>query len=184
MIEMYTGLIAKRYAEALFRFAVSNGEAEAVYTQVNGIAGHLMDSPELKAAVDSPVLSVEAKRSAVLGAAGDGVCRSLEDFISLVLRHGREHYLIYMFHSFLGIYEERNGIARVSLVTAAPVGEEIEEGIRDMVMKRTACSSVRLEKEVDERLIGGFVLRVADKQMDASVAARLEKLRGILSGKL
>lgn len=184
MIEMYTGLIAKRYADALLRFAVSNGEAEAAYTQVNSIAGRLIESPKLRAVLASPVLSEEAKRSAVLGAAAGGVCRSLEDFISLVLRHGREHYLVYMFHSFLGLYEEQNGIARVSLVTATPVGKEIEEGIQEMVMKRTACSSVRLEKEVDERLIGGFVLRVADKQMDASVAARLEKLRGILSGKL
>lgn len=181
---MYTGLIAKRYAEALFRFAVSNGEAEAVYTQVNGIAGRIMDSPELKAALASPILSGEAKMSAVLAAAGGDVCRSLEDFISLVLRHGREHYLIYMLHSFLGLYEGQNGIARVSLVTAAPVGKDIEEEVSELVRKRTACSSVRLEKEVDERLIGGFVLRVADKQMDASVAARLEKLRGILSGKL
>ena len=89
-----------------------------------------------------------------------------------------------MLSSFTQLYEKENGIANVTLTVAAPVGEEIVGGVGEIVRKNIGCKSVQMESRVDERLIGGFTLRIADRQMDASVARELADLKRILLGKL
>ena len=82
------------------------------------------------------------------------------------------------------MYEQKHGIASVVLTTAVPADDATVQGIASMVKEKTGSSSVRMESNVDESLIGGFVLRIADMQMDASVATQLKELQEALLEKL
>jgi F-type H+-transporting ATPase subunit delta len=101
-----------------------------------------------------------------------------------VVKQGREQFLLFMLHSFIQLYQQKNGIADVLLTTAAPIGKSIEKEIGELVRKNADCRSVQVETNVDERLIGGFVLRIADRQMDSSVATQLAQLERTLLGAL
>lgn len=181
---MYTGLIARRYAQALLDFASSKGEEDAVYSQVRELVEHFAANPSQKKELASPVLTQRIKLSLLHNGIKGEVCSSLQGFFQLVARHGREKFLIFMLQSFIGLYERVHGITSVMLTTAAPLGDEIEGKVSSLVQKRTGCGKVRIESGVDESLIGGFVLRIDDMQMDASVATQLKELRSMLAGKL
>ena len=101
---------------------------------------------------------------------------SLEGFVRLVLRHRREHYLDFMFYSFTDLYRRRHTIREALLVTAAPVDDRFAERVCRAAESRTH-GEVRLAREVRPELIGGFVFRMDDVLIDASVAAQLKLLR-------
>lgn len=180
---MYTGLIAQRYAGALLEFACSNGEAEKAYAQAQELVKYFSSDKHIKAEIASPVIPSRMKQELICRGV-NGICRSLEGFIALVIKQGREQFLLFMLHSFIQLYQQRNGIADVLLTTAAPIGKSIEGKVGELVRKNVDCRSVQVETAVDERLIGGFVLRIADRQMDSSVATQLAELERTLLGAL
>lgn len=181
---MYTGTIARRYAKALLDFASSNGEEDAVYSQVKELAEHLKANPSKRRELESPILPSKVKLALLYGGVKGGMCSSLEDFLSLVEGHGRTKFILFILHSFIGMYEQKHRIASVVLTTAVPASEEVEQEIASMVKEKTGSCSVRMESNVDESLIGGFVIRIADMQMDASVATQLKELQQSLLEKL
>ncbi len=181
---MYTGLIAKRYAKALFDFALSKGEDKLVYAQVLELIEYFLSNTAVKGQIASPVVARQIKRTIVFAGVKSGVCSSLEKFVDLVMQQGREEFLLFMLHSYTSLYKEHYKIAQVDLTVAAPVVEDVEKRIAKMVQKNIGCGSVQLRTRTDESIIGGFVLRIDDMQLDASVATQLGKLKEILLGRL
>lgn len=173
---MYIGQIARRYALALAEFAAANGEEELLFDEVRRLIGLYASTPALREVLDAPVLPAATKLDAVRRLAGGRLCASLDAFLALVLRHGREQLLLFMLHSFRGIYKERHGIRDAVLATAAPVGTELVERIRRRASERTG-SDVRLRAEIRPELLGGFLFRMDDLLIDASIASQLDTLR-------
>ena len=77
-----------------------------------------------------------------------------------------------MLHSYVSLYKQRHGILDATLTTAAPVADEEADRIAGLMQMRTRSREVRLRRETDPSLIGGFVLR-----FDASLARQLDTLR-------
>ena len=167
---MYTGLIASRYASALAEFSAANGDEERTYDEVRRLIGLYRRDRSLRDVLFSPVVGDEAKLEVLRGAFGRPMSASLEGFVRLVLRHRREHYLYFMFYSFTDLYRRRHNIREALLVTAAPVDDRFAGRVCRAAESRTH-GEVRLE------LIGGFVFRMDDVLIDASVAAQLKLLR-------
>ena len=166
---MYTGLIARRYATALADFAAANGEERRVYDEVRHLAAVYRTDPSLRDALLSPVLSAAAKEALFR--------QVLDGFVSLVLRRRREKYLCFMLHSYVSLYKQRHGILDATLTTAAPVADEEADRIAGLMQMRTRSREVRLRRETDPSLIGGFVLRFDDLLVDASLVRQLDTLR-------
>jgi len=171
---MYTGLIASRYASALAEFSAANGDEERTYDEVRRLIGLYRRDRSLRDVLFSPVVGDEAKLEVLRGAFGRPMSASLEGFVRLVLR--REHYLYFMFYSFTDLYRRRHNIREALLVTAAPVDDRFAERVCRAAESRTH-GEVRLAREVRPELIGGFVFRMDDVLIDASVAAQLKLLR-------
>ena len=100
---MYTGLIARRYATALADFAAANGEERRVYDEVRHLAAVYRTDPSLRDALLSPVLPAAAKEALFRQVLDGTVSRTLEGFVSLVLRRRREKYLCFMLHSYVSL---------------------------------------------------------------------------------
>ena len=173
---MDTGLISRRYAKALADYSARCGEEARVYGEVQQLAGLYSQDLPLKEALHSPVLPVEEKISAVSHLSPAPLSRSLTDFLRLVLRHRRESCLYIMFLSFMELYRERHNIREAELITASPVGQEIEESLRRKIQDWSHCT-VNFRRKVSPALIGGFVFRMGDTLIDASISSQLRVLR-------
>ena len=113
----------------------------------------------------SPSLSEEEKAAVIFGLFEEEPCRSLRDFVLLVLRHHRESCFYIMVHSFCALYRERHHIKEALLTTAVPLGKDVEGIIRSRV------------RDLDPSIIGGFVFRMEDLLIDASTASQIKLLR-------
>ena len=147
---MNTGAISRRYAKALLDLSMISGRGEADYTQ----ALQLLEHPELKPAA---------------------LEEDLASLVSLLVRNGRLPYVKFILRSFVDLYRSEHGIVEVHLTMASPT-PGLEDRLRG-ILTETLGGTILFTSEVDPDLIGGFVLEVDDKVLNASAKAQIEKIR-------
>lgn len=97
-------------------------------------------------------------------------------FFKIVVSKGRSEVLYPTAKEFINEYNRRKGIVTATVTSAAPLSETNKQEIIDVVKEATK-GTVVLEARVDPDLIGGFVLKVGDRQFDTSIATSLNKLK-------
>ena len=162
-----------RYAKALLAYAKARGKADQVCLEMKRLSDSFISMPELQRALVNPVLSADQKLSLLQEAAGGkGVSEELVRFFRLVLDGRRESYLPFMAVSYSHLYFEDKGVITGKLVTAVP-----SEGLVEKVKRlgqTDAGTTLVLDTQVDPKLIGGFILQIGDRRLDASVATQLK----------
>jgi len=173
---MKVGKIAVRYARALFLSAREQGILEDVRKDMKMILAAVSDLAEIKSLLESPVVE-SRKKTAIMVSLFEAKVGDLSlDFIRLVTGNNREDYLAAICRHFLKLYKEEKGIKMASIETATPLTNEIRQ---EMVAIITGAfkAEIELQEEVKKELIGGFVLRVEDKQLDSSVKGKLVRIK-------
>lgn len=147
---MNTGAISKRYAKALLELSRESGRGEQDCSQ----ALALLEHPEAKPA------KLE---------------EDIQKLVELLIRNGRMPYVKFILRSFVDLYRKENGIVEVRLTMAAP-SPALEEKLRQ-ILASAIDGTILFTSKVDPDLIGGFVLEVDDRQLNASAKSQLEKIR-------
>ena len=182
---MNTGIIASRYATALLKLVDETGGGEAVMRQVQMIRKALETVPDLRRAVaDRTAVSPSQKVSLIEAVvAHDGgnesLAPELRKLVQLLVKNGRIGDISLVLSSFETEYYRSRGIVRGFLKLSHPkdsATEELENKIKELIESKTG-KSLLLVTEVDESLIGGFVLEVEDRLLDASVSHQLEMIQ-------
>lgn len=147
---MNTGAITVRYATALLNYTKETGRAAQVCEQVQA----MLDNPDV---VPSPVEP------------------DLEKFIALLSERGRLDYLKTIFHTYVRMYYESEGIRTATLFTVVPA-PELAQKLKNLLEQQFGCR-VELRTKTDPSIIGGFVLELGDYMLDASVKRQIENIR-------
>ncbi len=172
---MNTGPIAHRYAKALLKLVQETGAGEKVYSQACVLLLRMQEFSKLADVIQRhPEVSFDRKRQILESAVGEPMADELIRFLRLVHDNKRIEHFQRMITSFVDQYREFCGIKVGRLVTARP-SPDLKAAFEDMLHKKTGAI-VHLDESIDETLIGGFVLKIDDLQLDASVAAQLNKL--------
>ena len=180
---MDTGLIASRYANALFRYASEQGRADTVYGESVRLLEALDTVPGLRDAMaDSIRVGASKREELVRSALGGEVSEEMARFIRLLSDKGRTECLPLIFKDYADLYFREKGILRARLVITREPSQKLLSSLKDLIRKRTGREAV-IQVEVDPGLIGGFVLDLGDEMLDASVASQLEKIRRTLTDK-
>ncbi|WP_291530533.1 F0F1 ATP synthase subunit delta [Bacteroides sp. UBA939] len=175
---MDIGIISMRYAKALMEYTKGTGAEERVYGEVRMLERSFRKHPDLREALDNPILTIREKFSLICTAAvGDGdVSREFFRFITLVLKNRRESYLQYISLTYLSLYRKLKHIGVGKLITSVPVSREVWERIRDSA-STLLHARMELHTEVDPSIEGGFIFDINDFRLDASVATQLKRLK-------
>lgn len=172
---MDIGIISVRYARALLKAAAVAKIEDTVYQEMAALAKSFIDVPKLRLAIDNPMLPKNKKHELLVAAAGNKVVALTENFITLVLREGRENVIQFMANSYITLYRKHKNIIRGKLITAVAVSKETEMKMRKMVERKTN-GDVEFETEINPGIIGGFVLEYDTYRLDASVQSQLRKV--------
>ena len=141
----------------------------------------IRDIPELQYIIHSPVIRVSEKTKIFAEIFKTNFNPLTLTFINLVLEHRREEYLAGISRYFLDLLKTDLGIRSAELVTAKPLDDKLRQSVIQFIARKFKAK-VELSEEVDESLIGGFVLRVGDQQMDASISSKLKRIKRELTG--
>lgn len=173
---MKVGKIAVRYARALFLSAKEQGILEDVRKDMELILAAVSDLSEIKSLLESPVVDTR-KKTEILVSLFNGKVGSLPlDFIRLVTGNNREEYLAAICRHYIKLYKEEKGIKLASIETATSLTGKIRQEML-LHITRAFNAEIELQELVKRELIGGFVLRVEDKQLDSSVRGKLARIK-------
>ena len=168
--------ISVRYAKAFFSAAVERNLLQAAKKDVDLLLHLLQTQPRLKELLSSPVVKTKEKRVVLDTIFTDTFDKLTMDFLHLLLKNNREVYLLEMCLNFQGLYSKLTGIKIAQLITAVELDDARLKKFSDLIEIHFGGKAEILTK-VDEELLGGFILRVEDKQLDVSVSTQLKKMR-------
>lgn len=168
--------VATRYAKSLIDLAIERNELEQVKADIDLFLAATKSSSELVAVLKNPIVPIDKKGKILRGLFGTQITKSTQSFFDIVVNKTRAEVLHATAKEFIEQYNEKKNILKAKVVSATKLTEAAATEITNMVAKATG-KQVQLEQQVDEKLIGGFLLTVGDKQFDTSIAKSLQKLQ-------
>jgi F-type H+-transporting ATPase subunit delta len=165
----------RTYARALFQAAKDEGRLDRVREDLGDFAAAAEEVPDLKAVLESPELEPRAKAALLEQVLGDAD-ELVRNFVLLLAEKGRSGELAEIVREFEAIVARDQGILDVELTTAVELSEQDFTQLVDRIGKASG-RRVRATRAVDPDLVGGLVLQIGSRRMDASVRGRLDRLR-------
>lgn len=169
------GRAAIRYAKAVLSLAQERKLSEAINTDMNLISDTIVENAELDLVLKSKVTSSVIKRK-ILAEIFSEVNPLTNELFDLLIRNKRIDILNGVASKYTKLYDELSGKEKALVITAVPMTSEIEIKVLAKI-KELTDKAVELENIVDEEILGGFILRVGDKQYNASIANQLNRLK-------
>ena len=166
---------AIRYAKAILETAVSSGNAVKVNADMLSIVASVAGSAELSEFLASPIVTSDVKMSALLEVFTTAQSET-KSLFRLLQENKRFEILADVAKQFNTQFDEMNGVETAKVTTAFPITAELESKVLAKVAT-ISNKKITIENIVDPSIIGGFILRIGDKQYNASVANRLQELK-------
>ena len=168
--------ISSRYAKSLLELASETGNLESVYKDMQLLAESFKGSRELVLAMQSPIIKSD-KKLAILNALFGGKVSSLSStFFEILTRKNRESALFSIAKEFLVQYNLVKGIQKAQLYTPVKIDDTLRQQFTKLVEEKTG-KKAEIEEHIKQDLIGGYVLRIGDMQLDNSVKSKLQKIK-------
>ncbi len=166
---------AIRYAKAILEIAESKSVASKVSVDMNLIASSIKSNEELSLFIQNPTIRVEVKESALLEvfATANEVTKSL---FHLLFVNKRFEILGVIAEEYNKLFDIMNGV-EVAKVTTAFAMDAVLEAKVSAKIATFSNKKITIENTIDPSIIGGFILKIGDKQYNGSVANRLQVLK-------
>ena len=166
--------VAFRYAKALLLSCDNDEKLKTVFNDMMFVKKTFEESQELKIFIDSKVIK-DSDKLATLNNIFDNLDNLSKNMVKLLMKNRRIDLFDDVSNSFTIIYNKHVGNQEVILKTASAVSSSKMEEIENKV-KALTSKNVNLTNVVDQKIVGGFVLRVGDLQYNASFKDQLKKL--------
>lgn len=133
-------------------------------------------SPKFRKVCLSPHIPVIAREKSLNKLLGKHIAKEVGNFLSVLLRNNR----FYLFNDIVLAYEKlvhkEWNRQQVSIVTASELSDASEESLKQQLALKFNKQIV-LNKKIDPSLMGGAILMVENRMLDASLKGKLERLR-------
>jgi F-type H+-transporting ATPase subunit delta len=166
---------AIRYAKAVLSLATDQKKADSVNNDMKLMANTITENIELAEMLNNAVVKSEDKK-AVLLAVFPKLNKISTDLFDVLISNKRVDILYDIAIHYSILFDTLKGKEVAKVTTAIPMTEALEAKVLTKV-KELTNKKIVLENIVDENILGGFILRVGDKQYNASVSNKLNKLK-------
>lgn len=168
--------VAIRYSKSLLDLAVLTKELDVAYNDIKLIDKTLTEVREVKLMLKSPIIKQDKKFKILSEIFNGKIGPLVMSFLEILTLKGREKILHSICGHFVELYKIHNNIISAELTTAIEMGEE-EKDLLKQVINKLGSGKIELNENIDPNIIGGFVVRVGDKQIDESLSKKLFKYK-------
>ncbi len=173
---MKGALAASRYAKSLMGLSIEKNNLDAVYADMEKIAATVAESKDFELLLKSPVVKTHKKQSILQSVFGGNVSDLTNAFLQLISSRKREAIVGDIAKSFIQQYKVLKNIIVAEVTTAIQLDDTQKQKILNL-LKKDETSTIEVIEKIDSEIIGGFIVRVDDKQIDASIARELSDLK-------
>lgn len=172
---MLDTVVAKRYAKSLLILAKEMSVLNEVNADMKLFASVCAENRELPLLFRNPIVPSDKKLGILKALFAAKMNKISMSFFEIVTQKGREKYLFDISKSYTEQYKVLNGIRTAEIISASGLDDTLRAKVYEM-LRDSNNSEVELQEKIDKDLIGGFIIRIGDKQYDASISSDLRKL--------
>lgn len=166
-----------RYVKSLLDLALEQKVLENVHNDMILFSKTYNESKDFALMLRSPVIPHDKKRE-ILSKIFKGKVNNLTmSFFDIITRKNREPLLGAIAKEFHNAYNDHKGIGKATITSAVPLDAKLRAEFENLVKVYSEKKQVELEERVDPEMIGGFVLKVGDRQIDASIKNKIKTLK-------
>lgn len=169
-------VVASRYAKSLIDIAKENSLLEVVKSDMQLFLNACNSNNSLNLLLKSPIVNKDKKSQVLKAIFGSKVNQLSLSIFDITIKKGRENILDIVAQEFIKQYNKLNGLEEATIITSVALDSDTESKMVQLIEKVTS-SKIILTKKIDPKLIGGFVVKVGDKQIDESVISKLNKIK-------
>ena len=166
--------VASRYAKSLLDLAVEKNELEAVYIDMQHMVSTISQSKDLSLLLKNPIVKTD-KKQIILDKIFSSASTITKAFVRIICSKNREIILLDIAESFVMQYKKSKGILTAELVTAVALDQNIKDRIIKLLNPNN--QNVEVVEKINPDIIGGFIVRIDDKQVDASIQNKIAELK-------
>jgi F-type H+-transporting ATPase subunit delta len=167
--------VAERYLEAAMHAAERNGLRDQLGRQLAMLEAALETTPDVRRLLGHPAMGVDRKLGAVADLLDEEPVEPLRRLITVLIDNDRLDVLEVADEVYQQLVDEAQGVLRAYVQTPAPLAEAQSERLAT-ALSGWLNQDVVIDAQVDPDLIGGIVVRVGDRVLDASLRGRLERI--------
>jgi F-type H+-transporting ATPase subunit delta len=168
--------VAARYAKSFIDLTIEQGLLEKAYADMKFILEVCKGNHDFVVFLKSPVIKTDKKQAVLVDVFKGNLSKITDSYIHLITHKKRAQYLPEIAAEFINQYKEKKKILTAVVTTANGIDDITRKKLMEIV-KGSSSSEVVLEEKINKDVIGGFILRVGDKQIDATIAQKLNKLK-------
>lgn len=168
--------VAHRYAKSLIDLSSERSTADAVQADLALIAGTLRASDDLVLLLKSPIIQGDKKWSILDKVFSGKLSEVTMAFIRILVEKGRESMLASVADAGLELVRRMKNIQVAEVITASPLDVASRARIESEIRKLHS-GEIELQERVDDTIIGGYILRLDDRMVDASTRRQLQLMR-------
>jgi F-type H+-transporting ATPase subunit delta len=175
-------IAATRYAKSLMDLVIESNQLDAIRNDMKAIEKTCAQNSDFVLFLKSPIIKTD-KKIEVLKALFEGKISALSlSFLNLITSKNREAYIQEITHAFDEQYKTNKNIFTAVVTSAKGLDSISKQKVLDLI-KSQIKGEVELLEKVDANTIGGFILKIGDKQIDRTVARQLSNLKKELTNK-
>lgn len=176
-------LLTRRYAKAFLDFAIRNNMTEEGLSDLETVCDTINESHELRGLLSGPFVSDKKKSDILVRIFKDNVSAKTLNFISMMIEKNRSEIIGDIYEQYRDLYNEYNNIEVVTITTAVEIDEATRQKFLTFV-KDIIKGHIQIVNKIDEKIIGGFIIRRGDYEYDASIRTKLKRLSKIFTENL
>ncbi len=168
--------LAQRYAKSLIDLATEFKQLDVVHEDMLVLQA-ILKNREFVLMLNSPVIKPDKKYKIIKAVTEGKISKITGTFLQLLCSKNRESNLPGVVTSFFTQYNAIKGLHNAKLTTASPISEEIVNSFITKIKTSSSIDHLNLETAVDEKIIGGFILEMEGKLIDASILRDLNDVK-------
>lgn len=172
-----------RYAKSLISISKEQNSLETSFNDMLLVSSVCSSNKDFVNLLKTPIVKTDLKIKILNELLAKSISDLTLSFIILIAKKKREILLPEITECFIALYKNNKNIKEVSVVTAKPLDDDLRKEVMSYIQKQSN-SKIELEEIIDESLIGGAIIRMDDKQLDASISSKLKSLKNQFSENL
>ena len=173
-------LVAGTYGDALFDFAMEENQIDSLMDEILTVQAVLEENKGLEKILVHPEIPKQKKLQVIEDVFKGRISDALTGFLRIVVTIGRYKNLPDIFAYFIARVKEYKKIGVAEVISAIPLSGEQKEKIEKKLLDTTHYETMEIEYKVDEKKIGGLMIRIGDRVVDSTIQSKLNLLTGSL----
>ncbi|MBE9532074.1 MAG: ATP synthase F1 subunit delta [Proteobacteria bacterium] len=174
---MAISTLSKRYASTLLEIGVEEKSFEAYGTELRNLYAISQSNPEFVHALSNPMFKVEERKALATEVLEKlGTSDMVKRFIGVLIDNAKVSDLDDICDAYFALEDDLKGRVRVIVETPAKATDEFLTSLKERLGTETGKEVIVSHTENPE-LLGGFVVKIGNVLLDASLKVQLEHIK-------